>query len=214
MSAATPTSNGDTVNYSDLAFCLGLCLMMAPLCCWPIVRTYASAFGLHQQVEVKSLEQILQDPEAHHTFKDFLTSEFSVENLMFYEAVQEFQEDFEADIPNENQELAQRIYNDFIAVGSPFQVNLPATVVSPLAQMLRPQLLSTSPIIAQHIQQQRMQQIHQNIFDEAVRNILELMKRDSYQRFIRSRYYRKLDRQRQSKLIVDRTLFEVEMPNI
>jgi hypothetical protein len=218
--ASIPSNKEEEVNLRDLAFCLGLFSMMAPLFIWPLYRSYsAGSLGdidskSTSSPSAKSLEHILADPEAHTAFKNFVTSEFSVENLMFYDAVQDFKEVFEAETPQDNRELAQGIYTDFVSPGSPFQVNLPSTVVSTLAQLLRPQLITTSPALAQHIDERRSQMILQNVFDVAVVNIVELMRRDSYQRFLRSSYYRRLCRHRQSRAIVNRTLFELEPPQM
>lgn len=110
---------------------------------YPICRSYK----MHQ-MHIKSLKarlirnardrctadllEWLSYAEARELFRRHLRLEFSVENLMFWEAVEEFRNEFKDDCPERNWELARRLANRFMSESAPLQVNLQYTVVNPI----------------------------------------------------------------------------------
>eukprot|EP00808_Paulinella_micropora_P001456 g64917.t1 len=74
-----------------------------------------------------TLAEVLEDPRWREAFRDHLKTEFSQENLLFWEAVEEWHKGGDFSLVN-----ARRIYERFIAHGAPLQINLPAPVLKQL----------------------------------------------------------------------------------
>ncbi|KAF6732251.1 Regulator of G-protein signaling 6 [Oryzias melastigma] len=115
-----------------------------------------------------SLEEALKDPAGQELFLKFLESEFSSENLRFWLAVQDLKK-----MPQE--EVAQRaeeIWAEFLAEGAPSSINLDSHSYERTSQNLKdPGRYS---------------------FEDAQDHIYNLMKSDSYARFLRSNVYQDL----------------------
>ncbi|KAJ0032718.1 hypothetical protein NQD34_002799 [Periophthalmus magnuspinnatus] len=116
-----------------------------------------------------SLEQLLQDKEYQHSFRSFLQSEFSEENLDFWLACEDFRT---ISSEEELRRRAQQIYQEFLQTTAKREIN---------------------------IDHQTREQIKRNVktptthcFDEAQKIVYGLMERDSYPRFLRSDMYRTL----------------------
>uniref|UniRef100_A0A8C7Y2R3 Regulator of G protein signaling 6 n=1 Tax=Oryzias sinensis TaxID=183150 RepID=A0A8C7Y2R3_9TELE len=115
-----------------------------------------------------SLEEALKDSAGRELFLKFLESEFSSENLRFWLAVQDLKK-----MPQE--EVAQRaeeIWAEFLAEGAPSSINLDSHSYERTSQNLKdPGRYS---------------------FEDAQDHIYNLMKSDSYARFLRSNVYQDL----------------------
>ncbi|XP_028818130.1 regulator of G-protein signaling 21-like [Denticeps clupeoides] len=117
----------------------------------------------------KSLEELLQSKYGLASFRTFLKSEFSDENMEFWLTC----EDYKKTKSSFRMMLrAKRIYEQFIKAESPKEIN---------------------------IDYQTREQIRRNVkdpkvscFDEAQKIVYGLMERDSYPRFLRSDMYRTL----------------------
>ncbi|KAF3701309.1 Regulator of G-protein signaling 6 [Channa argus] len=115
-----------------------------------------------------SLEEALKDPAGRDQFLKFLESEFSSENLRFWLAVQDLKR-------RPLQEVASRaheIWQEFLAEGAPSSINLDSHSYERTSQNLKdPGRYS---------------------YEDAQEHIFQLMKSDSYARFLRSNIYQDL----------------------
>uniref|UniRef100_A0A3Q2ZU89 Regulator of G protein signaling 6 n=1 Tax=Kryptolebias marmoratus TaxID=37003 RepID=A0A3Q2ZU89_KRYMA len=115
-----------------------------------------------------SLEEALKDPAGRDQFLKFLESEFSSENLRFWLAVQDLKQRPFHEVPAR----AQEIWQEFLAEGAPSSINLDSHSYERTSQNLKdPGRYS---------------------FEDAQEHIFQLMKSDSYARFLRSNIYQDL----------------------
>ncbi|KAL1261621.1 hypothetical protein QQF64_006886, partial [Cirrhinus molitorella] len=112
-------------------------------------------------------ERLLEDHVGVRYFTEFLKSEVSAENILFYQACEKFKKI----PPTKMEELkkeARSIYDSFLSESSLHAVNIDDT-----AQMEESALKTPTP----------------DMFDKAQAQIFKLMKMDSYTRFVRSALY-------------------------
>ncbi|XP_072240541.1 regulator of G-protein signaling 12b [Leuresthes tenuis] len=114
-----------------------------------------------------SFERLLQDPVGVRYFSEFLKKEFSEENILFWQACEFF-----SHVPeNDNKQLSQRareIYNTFLSSKATTPVNIDSQ-----AQLADDILNAPKP----------------DMFKEQQLQIFNLMKFDSYTRFLKSLLY-------------------------
>lgn len=110
---------------------------------------------------------MLDDEYGRQLFGEFLRGEFSEENLEFWLACRQYQ-DCEDD--DKLADMAQQIYDDFVAPNAPREINLESGTRQQTA-------LNVS-----HPDRQS--------FQSAQKRIQALMERDSYRRFLESDIYR------------------------
>ncbi|KAM8814814.1 regulator of G-protein signaling 5 [Rhynchonycteris naso] len=116
-----------------------------------------------------SLDKLLQNNYGLASFKSFLKSEFSEENLEFWMACENFKK---TKSPAEMAEKAKRIYEEFIKTEAPKEVNIDHfTKDVTLKNLVEPSLSS---------------------FDVAQKRVYALMEKDSLPRFVRSEFYQEL----------------------
>ncbi|CAH2005875.1 unnamed protein product [Acanthoscelides obtectus] len=143
-----------------------------------------------------SFEKLLEDPLGLHTFAEFLKKEFSAENIYFWCACERYRRLPTIDrsgtptgggtgsggegtgtapssaAPNcERLQEAQRIYSQHLAQGAQEAVNVDAH--------------------GRQCAEQGLQDPDNTIFDQAQKQIFNLMKFDSYPRYLRSDIYRR-----------------------
>ncbi|XP_078423294.1 regulator of G-protein signaling 17-like isoform X1 [Cetorhinus maximus] len=117
----------------------------------------------------QSFEQLLKNPTGRGILMEFLQSEHSDENILFWLACEELkQEDHKATIT----EMAKSIYLDYISILSPKEVSIDASVRETINKNMA---MPTA-----------------DMFDEAQVQIYALMHRDSYPRFLNSPMYKSL----------------------
>lgn len=127
--------------------------------------------GSHQEQRVASwatcFERLLQDPVGVRYFSEFLKKEFSEENILFWQACEYF-----SHVPaTDKKQLSQRageIYNSFLSSKASMPVNIDSQ-----AQLADDVLTSPTP----------------NMFKTQQLQIFNLMKFDSYSRFLKSSLY-------------------------
>jgi len=107
---------------------------------------------------------ILQDPKRSKAFEQFLTQEFSVENLLFFHAVKDFKASFASYDADKGKSEALRLFNDYCKVGSVLEVNISAPTRFKLYSLVE------APT--------------EEMFDVAQDEIVRLMAMDSFRRFI------------------------------
>ncbi|KAM7409286.1 hypothetical protein PAMA_000976 [Pampus argenteus] len=117
----------------------------------------------------ESLDHLLECKTGQLVFEDFLRTEYSEENLLFWLACEDY---MKITSETEMTVAAQRIYTEFIQVDAPRQVNIDCV---------------TRKEIIENISQPGP-----NCFDRAQRLIYALMENDSYPRFLKSEIYQAL----------------------
>ncbi|XP_075438952.1 regulator of G-protein signaling 4 [Ascaphus truei] len=113
----------------------------------------------------ESLENLVYNECGLTAFRSFLQSEYSEENIEFWLACENYKGKSPATLPAK----AQQIYEDFISVEATREVNLDSATREETSRNL-------------------LQPTH-SCFDQAQRKIFILMEKDSYRRFLKSRFY-------------------------
>ncbi|XP_072307124.1 regulator of G-protein signaling 20-like [Eucyclogobius newberryi] len=113
-----------------------------------------------------SFEKLMKSASGRCCFRQYLRTEFSEENMMFWLTCEELKKETNKTVVEEK---VRQIYEDFISILSPKEVSLDSRVRDVINRnMLEP----TS-----------------HTFDDAQNQIYTLMQRDSYPRFINSTEY-------------------------
>ncbi|XP_072504871.1 regulator of G-protein signaling 4 isoform X1 [Notamacropus eugenii] len=122
----------------------------------------------HEEVKkwAESLENLISHDCGLAAFKAFLKSEYSEENIDFWVSCEEYKK---IKSPSKLSPKAKKIYNEFISVQATKEVNLDSCTREETSRnMLEPTI---------------------TCFDEAQKKIFNLMEKDSYRRFLKSRFY-------------------------
>jgi regulator of G-protein signaling len=117
----------------------------------------------------ESFDKLMLSPAGRRYFRDFLRSEYSEENILFWMSCEALKNEQNPEIIEEK---ARLIYEDYISILSPKEVSLDSRV----REVINRNMVEPSP----------------HTFDEAQLQIYTLMHRDSYPRFINSQLYRRL----------------------
>ncbi|XP_069967157.1 regulator of G-protein signaling loco isoform X4 [Bactrocera oleae] len=110
-----------------------------------------------------AFERLLEDPAGMHTFAEFLKKEFSAENIYFWTACERYRA---LESNDERTTQAMAIFSKHLANGALEPVNVDSQ--------------------ARNLTQEKLMSAEPDIFAPAQKQIFNLMKFDSYQRFIRS----------------------------
>lgn len=114
-----------------------------------------------------TFERLLEDPAGMHTFAEFLKKEFSAENIYFWTACERYRA---LDSSAERVTQTMAIFSKHLANGALEPVNVDSQ--------------------ARNLTQEKLESAEPDIFAPAQKQIFNLMKFDSYQRFIRSDMYK------------------------
>ncbi|KAL2083707.1 hypothetical protein ACEWY4_021480 [Coilia grayii] len=117
----------------------------------------------------RSFEQMMRSVEGRNIFREFLRSEYSEENLLFWMACEELKRESN---PTTIEEKARIIYEDYVSILSPKEVSLDSRVREGINQSLA--------------------EPHRLMYEDAQLQIYTLMHRDSFPRFLNSSVYRDL----------------------
>lgn len=117
----------------------------------------------------RSFEMMLRSLEGREVFREFLRSEYSEDNLLFWLACEELKKETNPSVVDEK---ARIIYEDYVSILSPKEVSLDSRVREGINQTL------TEP--------------SNLMYEEAQLQIYTLMHRDSFPRFLNSSVYRDL----------------------
>uniref|UniRef100_A0A8C1UNZ4 Regulator of G-protein signaling 17-like n=1 Tax=Cyprinus carpio TaxID=7962 RepID=A0A8C1UNZ4_CYPCA len=117
----------------------------------------------------RSFEMMMRSPEGRDVFREFLRSEYSEENLMFWMACEELKKETNSSAIDEK---ARIIYEDYVSILSPKEVSLDSRVREVINQSLA--------------------EPSGTMYEEAQLQIYTLMHRDSFPRFLNSSVYRDL----------------------
>jgi regulator of G-protein signaling len=116
-----------------------------------------------------AFDRLMKNKSGQKYFAEFLKSEYSDENILFWQACEELKRERNTE---KIEEKARIIYEDFISILSPKEVSLDSRV--------------------REIINNNMVHPTAHTFDEAQNQIYTLMQRDSYPRFIASQLYKKI----------------------
>jgi regulator of G-protein signaling len=116
-----------------------------------------------------AFDRLMKNKSGQKYFAEFLKSEYSDENILFWQACEELKRERNTE---KIEEKARIIYEDFISILSPKEVSLDSRV--------------------REIINNNMVHPTAHTFDEAQNQIYTLMQRDSYPRFIASALYKKI----------------------
>lgn len=117
----------------------------------------------------RSFELMLRSLEGREVFREFLRSEYSEDNLLFWLACDELKKETSPTVVDEK---ARIIYEDYVSILSPKEVSLDSRVREGINQSL------SEP--------------NNLMYEEAQLQIYTLMHRDSFPRFLNSSVYRDL----------------------
>uniref|UniRef100_A0A1I7ZM60 RGS domain-containing protein n=1 Tax=Steinernema glaseri TaxID=37863 RepID=A0A1I7ZM60_9BILA len=116
-----------------------------------------------------NFDRLMKNKSGQKYFAEFLKSEYSDENILFWQACEELKRERNAE---KIEEKARIIYEDFISILSPKEVSLDSRV----REIINNNMVHPSA----------------HTFDEAQNQIYTLMQRDSYPRFVASPLYKKI----------------------
>lgn len=122
----------------------------------------------------------LEDPDFREVWIAFLKKTYCYENMMFYEAV----ENYQSSTSVERVRLARLIYCNFIDEGAENQVNLSNEERRPLANTI----LLLAQASDEHAQAELAKK---DLFDKAQKSILLLMQTDSLTAFFKNPLYKR-----------------------
>uniref|UniRef100_A0A3Q4B5G9 RGS domain-containing protein n=1 Tax=Mola mola TaxID=94237 RepID=A0A3Q4B5G9_MOLML len=117
----------------------------------------------------QSFDMLMCCPAGRNSFRQFLRTEFSEENMLFWLACDEFRKETNK---SAIEETARVIYEDYISILSPKEVSLDSRVREAINRNMQEPTLHT--------------------FDDAQLQIYTLMQRDSYPRYMNSPAYKNL----------------------
>jgi len=131
---------------------------------------------------VTGLRETIANDQAMDLFMQYLETEFSSENLMFYRDVIEYKKMDQKDVSG-LREKAFEIYNQYIVDGAELQVNISYLVLEPLVSKMNQWRNPNAEINPEALY---------TVFDEAQEEVYRLMESDSYRRFQTSELYQRL----------------------
>ncbi|KAB1262168.1 Regulator of G-protein signaling 19 [Camelus dromedarius] len=117
----------------------------------------------------RSFDKLMHSPAGRSVFREFLRTEYSEENMLFWLACEELKAEANQHVVDEK---ARLIYEDYVSILSPKEVSLDSRVREGINK--------------------KMQEPSAHTFDDAQLQIYTLMHRDSYPRFLSSPAYRAL----------------------
>lgn len=124
----------------------------------------------------------MKNTEDKRKFSQFLASEFSNENMLFLDVIEQFKRDFSSRSLQENILNVQTIYDKYINPAGQYPINIPynlqriheaiITLLEDSSRNLLPPSLPGSIVTV-------------DMFDNLYKSIINLLKADSYPRFLR-----------------------------
>ncbi|XP_045065445.1 regulator of G-protein signaling 19 isoform X2 [Coregonus clupeaformis] len=121
------------------------------------------------RVWAQSFDKLMKNPAGRNVFREFLRTEYSEENMLFWLACEDLKQEMNK---NTVDEKARMIYEDYISILSPKEVSLDSRV----REVINRKIEEPTP----------------HTFEDAQLQIYTLMHRDSYPRFLNSSLYRSL----------------------
>ncbi|XP_072851289.2 regulator of G-protein signaling 17 isoform X5 [Pogona vitticeps] len=117
----------------------------------------------------QNFDKMMKTPAGRNIFREFLRTEYSEENLLFWLACEDLKKEQNKEAIEEK---ARLIYEDYISILSPKEVSLDSRV----REVINRNLLDPTP----------------HMYEDAQLQIYTLMHRDSFPRFLNSQIYKSL----------------------
>nr|XP_056709070.1 regulator of G-protein signaling 17 isoform X3 [Euleptes europaea] len=117
----------------------------------------------------QNFDKMMKTPSGRNIFREFLRTEYSEENLLFWLACEDLKKEQNKEVIEEK---ARIIYEDYISILSPKEVSLDSRV----REVINRNLLDPNP----------------HMYEDAQLQIYTLMHRDSFPRFLNSPIYKSL----------------------
>ncbi|KAM7405307.1 hypothetical protein PAMP_012579 [Pampus punctatissimus] len=155
--ATTTTQNSQRPN----ACCFCWCCCCSCSCTKPSVEEI--------RLWSQSFDKLMRNPAGRNVFREFLRTEYSEENMLFWLACEDLKQEINKGMIEEK---ARSIYENYISILSPKEVSLDARV--------------------REVINRKMQDPAPHTFEDAQLQIYTLMHRDSYPRFLSSNIYKSL----------------------
>ncbi|XP_065411843.1 regulator of G-protein signaling 5 isoform X1 [Chrysemys picta bellii] len=157
----------------------------------------------------ESLEKLLQNAYGLASFRSFLRSEFSEENIEFWIACEEYKK---IKSPTKMAEKAKKIYEEFIQTEAPKEISPDAACAQDFNQFINMESLTclyysiinnildkektNKTVNIDHctkaVTMKNLVEPSVSSFTEAQKRIFALMEKDSLPRFVRSEFYQEL----------------------
>jgi hypothetical protein len=140
--------NDDHFPVSTLMVLLVAAACLALSIAWPLYRSYVNPpqATIASAEKLETLSELLKIEEAARAFKEFLVTEFSVENLLFWQDVEDIRAEAlnGGDNPEELDSIIAPIarakiimvLHRFVVADAPFAINLPSEIGQPLRAAL------------------------------------------------------------------------------
>jgi len=182
--------NNDVFPFSTLFLLLGVAAAFVLSTFLPLIRSFHDKWNTFDQVQgdVTTLEGILARPDARQAFKKFLTREFALEGILFFEEYEAFGRNCErVKEKGEGYSLlltdAQSIYARYIPPRSPYQVNLSEETVNNIEGQMKALFTRAAENKSLWPEGKEGKKLAELIFGEAIRDINQLLSGDSFVRF-------------------------------
>jgi hypothetical protein len=201
--------NADVFPFSTVAL---LVAVEAAFCGCTIFPLYRSIYKPPQVDDkdvpesLNNLSAILASPSGFENFKKFLTSEFSVENLLFWAEIEKYRKTKEELQKDNNwtaiKEEAENIYHKYVTQEATYQVNLPDVIVKHLHANMKTDLREENLVSPPREEKNKThrastvagttasQVFVPTVFDLAQHSVFGLMESDSFARYKASDIYR------------------------
>lgn len=137
-----------------------------------------SSVGRKSIDESDSLAVVLQNPEKRERFRQFLATEWAVENICFLDEVEEFRELCALKGPGSSkvQSKARSIFKEYIdRANAQLLINLPSAHFT---------ALDTVFLHASNTNIEEVEEIDPEVFDAAYKDICVMLEDDNFQRFL------------------------------
>jgi len=199
----------DTGLYEEYLLVLCIYLIFIATYTWPVIRTYKNQFGYVKFTEETNKEfgtsdknplaliSILEDPEGLELFETYCKHEFSIENVLFYKNVLEYNNCVE---PSKRKQIAVQIVNDFLRANSACEINIEDKVKLSIAK-----IVDTSD--------EEGSTLTPNLFSKALTEVINTLQSDTYIRFAISEIFKPYKNKVEAKKALTYCLVETGMIN-
>ena len=134
--------------------------------------------------KVTTLEGVLRHPQGNTAFRVFLTREFAVENVVFWNFCEKFRKESPSMTPEQRSQYLQRLHAMFLQETSKLEVNLPMDKMN--------RLLEGIGATRKFMDLERGKKATDDVLEEAQHAILHLMQINYWQRFKQTAPYQNL----------------------
>jgi len=135
---------------------------------WPVILSYKSKSNTKRLSGLR-LEHVLENPVYLKVYVEYCVKEFATEQPLFYGDILKFKQNLKLMINDEEKEKQIReIFRKYLQVDSVFQLNVPQSLVEALELKITNKEFTDS------------------IFDTILAHVVDMMKDDSWVRFLRS----------------------------